>query len=306
MIKVGIIGGTRPEAGELLRILINHPDVEIVWVYDPAHRDLPVDQYHRGLAGETYLRFTDTYDLKAIDALFMCHDREGRSRAVLAAGEVPETLRIIDLSPDFIGDASFVYGLPEANRKPLVRGARRAAVPSAIAMPILLALLPLAKNLMLNSPVQATVVRASHPYDLGLLSVFPQSVEQEIADTLRGLQTSFDQPVNIVSVHGGFHRGMMAVVYLDSPIALDEVRQLYEDYYDDHSFTFVSDNNPDIREIANTNKCMLNIDKYDNRLVITAVVDDMLKGSAGNAVHLMNLLFGLQERVGLMLKASGR
>ena len=306
MIKVGIIGGTRPQAGELLRILINHPDVEIMWVYDPSHKDLPVSQYHRGLAGETYLRFSDTYDLSVIDALFMCHDREGQSRQVLASMSIPENLRIIDMSPDFIGDSGFVYGLPEANRKPLVRGAKRAAVPSPIAMPILLALLPLAKNLMLNSPIQAMVVRASHPYDLGLLTVFPQDEEAEIGDALRSLQTSFAQPVNIVSVHGGFHRGMMAVVYLQSSISVEQARQLYEDFYDDHSFTFVSDNNPDIREIANTNKCMLNIEKYDDQLVITAVVDDLLKGSAGNAVHLMNLLFGLQERVGLMLKASGR
>ncbi len=306
MIKVGIIGGTRPQAGELLRILINHPDVEIVWVYDPAHKDLPLAQYHRGLVGETYLRFTDTYDLNSINVVFMCHDREGQSRQILATENFPEKLRIIDLSPDFIGDSGFVYGLPEANRKALVRGATRAAVPSAIAMPILLALLPLAKNLMLNSPIQATVVRASHPYDLGLLSVFPQDEEVEIANALRSLQTSFDQPINIISVHGGFQRGMMAVVYLESPIAIEQVREIYESYYDDHSFTFISDNNPDIREIANTNKCMLNIDKYEGRLVITAVLDDMLKGSAGNAVHLMNLLFGLQERVGLMLKASGR
>ncbi len=306
MIKVGIIGGSRPEAGELLRILINHPDVELVWIHDPAHKGLPVDQYHRGLAGETYLRFSDVIDLKSINLLFMCHDREGMSRHILATTEVPEELRIIDISPDFLNDGNFVYGLPESNRKALVRGARRAAVPSSIAMPILLALLPLAKNLMINSPVQATVVRASHPFDLGLLTVFPTREENEIRRALSQLQTSFNQPVNIVSVHGGFQRGMMAVVYLDSPISVEQVRELYENYYDDHSFTFVSDNTPDIREIANTNKCMLNIEKYDGRIVITAILDDMLKGSAGNAVHLMNLLFGLQERVGLMLKASGR
>lgn len=306
MIKVGIIGGSRPEAGELLRILINHPDVEIDWIHDPAHKGLPVDQYHRGLVGETFLRFTDEMDFSSVNLIFMCHDREGMSRRILTSASIPEDLRIIDLSPDFINDPGFVYGLPESNRKPLVRGARRAAVPSAIAMPILLALLPLAKNLMLNSPIHATVIRASHPYDLGLLSVFPGREEDEIITALTQLQSSFAQPVNIISVHGGFNRGMMAVVYLESPISLDQVREIYENYYDDHSFTFISDNTPDIREIANTNKCMLNIEKYDGRLVITSIVDDMLKGSAGNAVHLMNLLFGLQERVGLMLKASGR
>lgn len=173
-------------------------------------------------------------------------------------------------------------------------------------MAILLALLPLARNLMLNKPVHATVVRASHPYDLGLVSVFPDGEQKEVADAIRSVQSSFNQPINIVSVSGGFPRGMMAVVYIESPIELEQVKELYDNFYDDHSFTFTSDLAPDIREIANTNRCMLNIDKVDDQLVITAVIDDMLKGSAGNAVHIMNLLFGLQERVGLTLKASGR
>lgn len=311
MIRVGIIGATHPVAGELLRLLIFHPDVEIVWAYAPSHEGLPLTQFHRGLAGETFLRFTDTITTDNVDVVFMCHDRDGKSRQILSqlAPEDVERLRIIDISPDFLdaeqaGD--FVYGIPEANRKPLVRGARHASVPSAVAMAVLLAVLPLARNLMLNSPIHATIVRASHPYDLGLVSVFPDGEQQEVTQAVRSVQSSFSQPVNIVSVSGGFPRGMMAVVYMESPIAIEQVKELYDSFYDDHSFTFTSDLTPDIREIANTNKCMLNIDKVDNQLVITAVIDDMLKGSAGNAVHLMNLLFGLQERVGLMLKASGK
>lgn len=312
MIKVGIVGGAHPVSGELLRILINHPDVEIAWIHEPEHKGLPVSEFHRGLCGETFLRFTDTIALDEIDMLFMCHDREGDSRRVIEqiSPEEVERLRIIDISPDFVFPEAempaFVYGLPEANRKPLVRGARHASLPSPVATAILLALLPLAHNMMVNKPVHATVVRASHPYDLGLISVFPDSDVREVEAELAAMQPSFSQPVRIVSVSGGFQRGMMAVVYFESPIALESVRELYDRFYDDHSFTFVSDNTPDIREIANTNKCMLNIDKVDDQLVVTAVIDDLLKGSAGNAVHVMNLLFGLQERVGLMLKASGR
>lgn len=311
MIKAGIIGAAHPVAGELMRILINHPDVEIVWAYEPSHKGLPVAELHRGLIGETYMRFTDAVALDEIDLLFMCHDREGDSHKVFETipADERERLRIIDISPDFINGGAageFVYGIPEANRKPLVRGARHASVPSPEAMAILLALLPLAQNLMINRPVHATVVHASHPYDLGLISVFPEREEHEVSAELKRLQESFNQPVKIVSVSGGFRRGMMAVVYLESDVAIESVRELYETFYDDHSFTFISDNNPDIREIENTNKCMLTIDKVDGRLVITSVIDDFLKGSAGNAVHVMNLLFGLQERVGLMLKASGR
>lgn len=311
MIKAGIIGAAHPVAGELMRILINHPDVEIVWACEPSHRGLPVAELHRGLIGETYMRFTDAAAIDEIDLLFMCNDREGDSRKLFESlpADERERLRIIDISPDFVGTADvadFVYGIPEANRKPLVRGARHASVPSPEAMAILLALLPLAQNLMVNKPVQATVVHASHPYDLGLISVFPEKEENEVTSELRRVQNSFNQPVKIVSVSGGFRRGMMAVVYLESDVTLESVRTLYETFYDDHSFTFISDNNPDIREIENTNKCMLTIDKVDGRIVITSVIDDFLKGSAGNAVHVMNLLFGLQERVGLMLKASGR
>ncbi|MCM1111545.1 MAG: hypothetical protein NC336_10075 [Clostridium sp.] len=311
MIKVGIIGATHPAAGELLRVLVYHPDVEVVWAYAPNHAGLPLTQFHRGLAGETWLRFTDAVTPDNVDVIFMCHDREGKSREILAQlpPEELERLRIIDISPDFIdartaGD--FVYGIPEANRKPLVRGARRAAIPSPEAMAILLALLPLGRNLMINKPIHATVVHSSHPYDLGLVSVFPDREQTEVSDAIRSVQSSFNQPVNIVSVSGGFPRGMMAVVYMESPIAVEQVRELYDKFYDDHSFTFVSDLAPDIREIVNTNKCMLNIEKINDQLVITAAIDDMLKGSAGNAVHVMNLLFGLQERVGLMLKASGK
>lgn len=311
MIKVGIIGATHPVAGELLRVLVFHPDVEVVWAYAPNHAGMPITQFHRGLVGETFLRFTDTVTPDNVDVVFMCHDRDGKSREIL--GELPaedvERLRIIDISPDFLDAAEagdFVYGIPESNRKQLVRGARHAAVPSPVAMAVLLALLPLARNLMLNSTIHATVVRASHPYDLGLVSVFPEQEVKEVTDAVRSVQTSFSQSVNIISVSGGFPRGLMAVVYMESPISVEQVRELYEQFYDDHSFTSITDITPDIREIANTNKCMINIEKYDNRLVITAAIDDMLKGSAGNAIHIMNLLFGLQERVGLMLKASGR
>lgn len=298
-------------AGELLRILINHPDVEIVWILAPKNAGMPVSQFHRGLTGETFLRFGAEADLAAIDALFMCNEHEGDAQRYLAmvpAAEL-ERLRIIDISPDMLSTLTgndFVYGLPEANRKPLVRGARHASVPSPEAMAIELALLPLARNLMLNKPVHATVVHSSHPYDLGVLSVFPENAENEVETAMRNVQSSFAQHVNIVSVSGGFPRGMMAVVYMESPMELDQVRQLYDDFYSDHSFTFTSDIGPDIREIANTNKCMLYLDKVNDRLVITSVIDDLLKGSAGNAVHIMNLLFGLQERVGLMLKSSGR
>lgn len=311
MIKVGIIGAAHPVAGELLRILINHPDVELAWAFEPSHKGLPVAQLHRGLVGETFLRFTDTIAPDEIDMLFVCSDREGEARRILS--QLPDDeikrLRIVAITPDTLDIAEgsdYVYGLPEANRKPLVRGARHATVPSPQAMAILLALLPLAQNNMIAHTIHATVVKASHPYDLGLLSVFPDTDETEVRRQLTAFEPEFDRAVRIVTVSGGFQRGMMAVVYLKSDATVESVRELYDTFYDDHGFTFVSDNTPDIREIANTNKCMLTIDKVDDQLVVTAVIDDLLKGSAGNAVHVMNLLFGLQERVGLMLKASGR
>ncbi|MCM1337480.1 MAG: N-acetyl-gamma-glutamyl-phosphate reductase [Candidatus Amulumruptor caecigallinarius] len=320
MIKAGIIEGTGYKAGELIRLLLNHPDVEITWVTSRDHAGMPLSSCHRGLTGETDICFTDTADTGAINALFVCGD------AGSALADLPADVKVIDLRCEARTTASIdseategtVYGLPEHARKALVRGATRAVVPGELATALELSLLPLARHLLLNSDIHATAVIGSSEADGSLNeaihtrraeNVTPSALlahadVAEVTRLLSGVQSSCRSKVNVVGLDGPFARGLITVTYLDCPVATDELVKLYTDFYDDHNFTFVSPDVPDLKEVVNTNKCLLHLRKSDGMLVIVAVIDNLLKGSAGTAVHDMNLLFGLHERTGLNLKAS--
>lgn len=304
MIRVGIIGGADKIAGELISILINHPDVEIAWVNAANANSGMVADTHPQLFGETYLRFTDKANFDEIDALFLCNPN-GQSRALMDSAIIPERVRIIDLSADFRidgADYGFVYGLPELNRKAMVRGAMRVAVPSAMATAIELSLLPLAKNLLLNDEIISAAVTATTDPATITAPLGHQQVD-EISATLQTLQSSFNAVIRLMPIRGAQQRGINTVTYIKCALDLDDVIRIYEDFYADHSFTFVTPRVPHIYDVFNTNKCLLNIAKVDDRLVISAVIDNLVKGSAGQAVHDMNLLFGLHERVGLTLKS---
>lgn len=324
MIKAGIIGGAEYTAGELLRLLINHPDVEIIWVQSPEHSPKPVESVHQGLAGEAAgLRFQDDTPLDKVDVVFFCTPR-GETRAWMEqnAPTLPEGIKIVDLSGDYRlddGGLGFVYGLPELNRKPMVRGATRVATPGCFAMAMELALLPLAKNGLLDRELHVTGVTGASGAgvtptpithfswrndNVAVFKPFTHQHLPEVKKALQVLQPDFDAEISFVPMRGGFSRGILVSVYFDSDLDADDVRQLYEDYYDDHNFTFVVDRLPDLKDVVNTNKCLINIQRVGNKMLITSVIDNMLKGSAGTAVHAMNLLFGLHERTGLNLKAS--
>lgn len=297
MIKAGIIGGDSLKAGELIRLLINHPDVDIAWIHNPADPGCPVSDIHRGLIGETDIRFSPGFDLNSVDVVFSCLP-QGQSTNLLDHNTLPPTLRFIDLSGDFLDTtsrSSFVYGLPELNRKAMVRGALHVAVPGSVAMALNLGLLPLAKNLMLNSPVHVSVVT---PHSACV------SCHDETSEVLRSLQSSFHSPIDIVSCFTPRSRTTVITAATTSAVAIDQLTNLYNDYYDDHRFTYVVDSPATTSDIANTNKCLISLRKTGEQLIITSTIDSLLKGAAGNAVHCMNLLFGLHERVGLALKAS--
>lgn len=321
MIKAGIIGGAGYTAGELLRLLINHPDVEIKWVNSSSNAGNLVTDVHQGLIGEIDLRFTDETPLDKIDVLFCCTPH-GQTKTFMESHDVPEDLRIIDLSTDYRiedGTHDFVYGLPELNRKRIVRGAKRVANPGCFATAIQLALLPLAKNLLLNSDIHVTAITGStgagvkpsptshfswRNNNVSIYKPFTHQHLAEIRQSLSQLQTSFNKPIEFIPMRGPFARGIMAVVYLDCPVELDVIKKLYEDFYDDHNFTFVTDKAPDLKDVVNTNKCIIHLDKIGGKLLITSVIDNLVKGASGQAVHNMNLLFGLHERAGLHLKPS--
>lgn len=320
MIKAGIIGGAGYTAGELIRLLINHPDVLIEFVHSTSNAGNKVANVHAGLIGETDLTFSSTYDLNAIDVLFFCTPH-GESSKFMANNPIPESLKIVDLSNDFrieSADHEFIYGLPELNRKHIIR-AKYVANPGCFATAIQLALLPLAKNLLLNSEIHVHAITGSTGAGQGFsstshfswrsdnISVYKPFTHQhltEINQTFASLQRSFSAPINFIPVRGDFARGIFASIYLDCPLQLDDVKALYEEYYDDHSFTHVCDYNVDLKQVVNTNKCLIHLEKHGNKLFIVSAIDNLLKGAAGQAVHNMNLLFGLQEKVGLHLKPS--
>lgn len=321
MIKAGIIGGAGYTAGELIRLLINHPDVQLMWVNSSSNAGNPVASVHQGLIGETDLVFTDQTPFDEINVLFFCTPH-GQTRTFLESNSVPDDLRIIDLSTDYRhqdGTHDFVYGLPELNRKAIVRGAKHIANPGCFATAIQLALLPLAKNLLLNKDVHVFAITGStgagvkpaptshfswRNDNISIYKPFRHQHLDEIRQSLSQLQNSFASEIDFIPVRGCFSRGIFATLYLDCPVELSEIRRLYDDYYSDHNFTFVTDKMPDLKDVVNTNKCLLHLEKEGNKLIIVSVIDNLLKGASGTAVHNMNLLFGLHERTGLCLKGS--
>ena len=321
MIKAGIIGGAGYTAGELIRLLINHPDVQLMWVNSSSNAGNPVASVHQGLIGETDLVFTDQTPFDEINVLFFCTPH-GQTRTFLESHSVPDDLRIIDLSTDYRhqdGTHDFVYGLPELNRKAIVRGAKHIANPGCFATAIQLALLPLAKNLLLNKDVHVFAITGStgagvkpaptshfswRNDNISIYKPFRHQHLDEIRQSLSQLQNSFASEIDFIPVRGCFSRGIFATLYRDCPVELSEIRRLYDDYYSDHNFTFVTDKMPDLKDVVNTNKCLLHLEKEGNKLIIVSVIDNLLKGASGTAVHNMNLLFGLHERTGLCLKGS--
>lgn len=309
MINVGITGGESKVAGEVIRLLLNHPDVNLKWIQSERHAGSRVSDIHQGLIGECDLSVTGMPRWNEIDVLFnCCHTGKARDFLEHAGKEIGD-VKIIDLSGDYrmaSEENEYVYGLPELNRKAMVRGATKVANPGAFATAVELALLPLAKNLLVNGDVHVSAVSGDPTLadNIKLYNALTHSHVAEIEQTMRSLQSSFSSHIEMVPMLGSFSRGLIAAVYLDCPLSLDEVRRLYDEYYSDHNFTFVSDKQVDLKDVANTNKCVLHLEKHGNRLLVTSVIDSMLKGSAGTAVHNMNLLFGLSERTGLALKPS--
>ncbi|MDH6304261.1 N-acetyl-gamma-glutamyl-phosphate reductase [Parabacteroides sp. PF5-5] len=320
MIKIGIIGGAGYTAGELIRLLINHPDAEIVFINSSSNAGNKVTDVHAGLYGETDLVFTDALPLNDIDLLFFC-TAHGDTKKFIEANPLPEALKVIDLSTDYrikSDDHDFVYGLPELNRRQIC-DAQYVANPGCFATCIQLAVLPLAKHLMLNGELHVNAITGStgagvkpsstthfswRNDNISIYKPFEHQHLAEIKQSLVQLQQSFQSSINFIPVRGNFSRGIFASTYIDTKIELEEFRRIYEAYYEDHSFTFITDKNPDLKQVVNTNKCLINLQKFGDKLLIISMIDNLLKGASGQAVHNMNLMFGLEETVGLHLKPS--
>ena len=318
MIRAGVIGGAGYTAGELLRLLVNHPQVEVAFVHSTSNAGNRIADIHGGLEGDTELRFASEYDLTQVDVLFLC-SAHGQSRVWLSENDVPAGVRIIDLAQDFRDESEgFVYGLPEMQRDRIC-AAQRIANPGCFATAIQLSLLPLAAAGLLEDEVHVTAVTGStgagvkpsatthFSWRTDNISVYKAFTHQhllEIGRNLRTLQPSFEQEVNFVPMRGDFARGILASVYTACRLTEEEARKLYADYYGTAAFTHAVAREVDLKQVVNTNKALVHVARHGDKLHIVTAIDNLLKGASGQAVQNMNVAFGLDETAGLRLKAS--
>ena len=316
--KVGIIGGAGYTAGELIRILINHPGVEIGFVHSSSNAGNYLYDVHEGLFGDTDLKFCDSFDLNSVNVLFLC-SAHGKSKEFWQQNERPKRLKIIDLAQDFRDESeAYVYGLPEMQKERIAK-AGKIANPGCFATAIQLALLPLAEAGLLESEINITAITGStgagvkpgptthfswRNNNLSTYKVFEHQHLKEIRRNLGIVQKGFDQAINFVPMRGDFARGIFVSAHVDCSLSLEEATSIYKAYYDGAAFTFVSDKPVDLKQVVNTNKCIIALEKHGDKLVISSVIDNLLKGASGQAVQNMNIVFGMEETAGLKLKAS--
>ncbi|SDM19117.1 N-acetyl-gamma-glutamyl-phosphate reductase [Daejeonella rubra] len=323
-IRIGIAGGAGYTGGELLRILINHPHAEIVFVHSNSNAGKFVSDVHTDLFGDTDLKFTNSLS-QDIDVLFLCVGH-GDARKFLDANHIVERIKVIDLSQDFRlsqnsvhGKREFVYGLPELNRE-AIKSANNIANPGCFATCIQIGLLPLAASGNLNAEVHINATTGStgagqspgatthfswRNNNLSIYKAFEHQHLNEIGESLIQLQKGFDKELSFIPQRGNFTRGILAAIYLESDLSLEEAQKIYTNYYASHPFTHLSKKNIDLKQVVNTNKALVYLEKHGGKLFIISIIDNLLKGASGHAVQNMNLMFGLDEMEGLRLKGAG-
>lgn len=319
MIRVGILGAAGYTGGELIRLLLNHPVAEIVFANSESNAGNKVSDVHEGLIGETDLRFTADMPFEKVDVIFLCFGH-GKSEAFLQAHAVPDNVKIIDMAQDFRirGAHDFVYGLPETHRQ-VIRSARHLANPGCFATCIQLALLPALKNGLISGDIHVNGITGStgagqkpgatthfswRNDNVSVYKAFTHQHLLEINQTARELDPSFSGRILFIPQRGCFARGIFVTAYATCSKPIEEVQAVYKDYYKDAAFTFVADKMPDMKQVVNTNKAVVYVQKYEDQLLMVSCIDNLLKGAVGQAVQNMNLMFGLDEKAGLRLKAS--
>ena len=323
MIKIGIVGAAGYTGGELLRILVNHPNAEIAWAHSKSQAGKPVYATHTDLLGDTDLTFSgddiaSLLALEGLDVIFLCSGHN-ESKKFLAENTITDSLNIIDLSTDFRDQSNgFVYGLPELQREQ-IKTASKIANPGCFATSIELALLPLAAAGLLTDDVHVSAITGStgagqalsatthfswRNNNVSIYKAFTHQHLKEIKMSLTSLQSGFNQEVNFIPYRGDFARGIMANVYTKFSGTIEEALTLYQNYYASHPFTHVSTQDIDLKQVVNTNKCLIQLQIHEGNLLITSEIDNLIKGASGQAVQNMNLLFGLPETAGLRLKAA--
>ncbi len=318
-IKAGIAGAAGYTGGELIRLLLLHPNVEIVFAHSNSNAGKPLYHVHTDLLGDTTLLFASELS-NNIDVLFLCMGH-GDSKKFLAANSIPSNVRIIDLSQDFRlkenATDKWVYGLPELNCEKISSSQYHIANPGCFATCIQLALLPLAQAGLLQADVHINATTGStgagqspsatghfswRANNLSVYKAFEHQHLKEIGESLFQLQPSLNVPLNFIPQRGSFTRGIHASLYTQCALPIEEAIALYDQYYRNNPFVHISLRPVDLKQVVNTNKCLLHIEKHGDMLMVTSVIDNLLKGASGQAVQNMNLVFGLDETAGLKLK----
>jgi len=314
-VRAGIAGASGYTGGELLRILLRHPAAEIRVATSRHNAGKFVHEVHADLIGETDLKFSGAIN-DEIDVLFLCLGH-GEAAKYLREHPINDRVKIIDLSQDHRLASSFIYGLPELHRTAITR-ATRVANPGCFATCIQLALLPLAQRGLLQDEVHVSAITGSTGAGQALaetthfswrhsnLSVYKAFEHQHLAEiyqSLKFLQPEMPAPINFIPFRGGFTRGILSAIYLDADISLEKAYELYDSYYAAHPFVQVSRKNPDVKQVVNTNNAVVYLERHAHKLFLVSVIDNLVKGASGQAVQNMNLMFGLEETMGLRLKA---
>jgi N-acetyl-gamma-glutamyl-phosphate reductase len=312
MAKIGIVGAAGYTGGELLRILVNHPDVHLTCILSNSQAGKLISDVHTDLLGSTHLRFSK--DLTPVDVLFLCSGH-GESKKFLAANDIPWHTKIIDLSTDFRDESEgFVYGLAEF-QKEKIKSATKIANPGCFATSIELALLPLAKAGLITEDVHVSAITGSTGAGQSLsptshfswrnnnVSVYKTFTHQHLAEIKQTLGTN--KAIHFIPYRGNFSRGIMANVYTPYSGTQEQAEKLYEDFYANSPFVFLSPEAVDVKQVVNTNKCFLHLQVHEGQILISSVIDNLIKGASGQAVQNMNLMLGWQEDLGLKLKSIG-
>ena len=312
MAKIGIVGAAGYTGGELLRILVNHPDVHLTCILSNSQAGKLISDVHTDLLGSTHLRFSK--DLTPVDVLFLCSGH-GESKKFLAANDIPWHTKIIDLSTDFRDESEgFVYGLAEF-QKEKIKSATKIANPGCFATSIELALLPLAAAGLITEDVHVSAITGSTGAGQSLsptshfswrnnnVSVYKTFTHQHLAEIKQTLGTK--KAIHFIPYRGNFSRGIMANVYTPYSGTQEQAEKLYEDFYANSPFVFLSPEAVDVKQVVNTNKCFLHLQVHEGQILISSVIDNLIKGASGQAVQNMNLMLGWEEDLGLRLKAVG-
>ena len=319
MIRIGILGAAGYTGGELIRLLLNHPEADIVFANSESNADNLVSDVHEGLIGETDLRFTDQMPFDAVDVVFFCFGH-GKSEQFLKEHSIPARVKIIDLAQDFRikGDHDYVYGLPEIN-KAEIQKAQHVANPGCFATCIQVALLPAAHLNLLKEDVAVNAITVStgagqkpgatthFSWRTGNLSIYKAFTHQHLAEirqSLTQVQGYLDASIDFIPYRGDFARGIFCTAVVKTKAPAEDIIEAYKDFYRNAAFIHYSDKAIDLKQVVNTNKALVHIDCFDGKILVTSAIDNLLKGAVGQAVQNMNLMFGIDETAGLRLKAS--